>query len=85
MHIISKDPMSYKTYCKNHETISIRLRIVIHRIRDGTSIVSIAERYHMHRNSVTNIMNLYEAGASRELREKITSGESFSLCEIETL
>lgn len=73
MHIISKDPMSYKTYCKNHETISIRLRIIQHRIRDGTGVQDIADRYRMHRNSVTNIMNIYEAGASPELREKIIS------------
>ena len=77
--------MNYKTYCKNHETVSIRIRIIGHRVRDGTDICEIAHHYSMHRNSVTNIMHLYEAGASPEFREKISSWTHLSQKEIETL
>lgn len=37
----------------------------------------------MHRNSVTNVMGIYEAHAPPEFREKILSGAHFSLEEIE--
>lgn len=37
----------------------------------------------MHRNTVGNIINIYEALAPPEFREKIISGAHFSLEEIE--
>lgn len=85
MCIITKDAMSYKTYCKNKETLSIKLRIIVHRIRDQDRICDIAERYSMHRNSVANIMDDYEALAPPLFREKVIAGSHFSLEELKTL
>ena len=73
MYSIIKDIMSYKSYCKNNQVHSICLRVVGHRIRDGDKIGEIADRYSMHRNTVRNIMTLYERNASEELRKKIVS------------
>ena len=56
MSNILKDPMNYKTYLKNNEEVTIKLRIIKHRIVDKEAIKSIAFRYSMHRNSVRNII-----------------------------
>jgi len=70
---ILKDPMNYKTYLKNNEEITIKLRIIKHRIVDKEAIKSISHRYSMHRNSVRNIINSYEQWASIELKNMINS------------
>lgn len=85
MHTITKDPMSYKSYCKNDDVVTIRLRIIAHRIRDGMSIQNVAYKYSMHRNSVRNIMNEYESRAPQELREKLHEGDHLSSDDIERL
>ena len=72
MHIIHKDPMTYKTYLKNDEIINIKLRIIKHKLIDNESIKTIAYRYSMHRNSVRNIMNTYINTAPIEFKNKIT-------------
>ena len=51
--------MSYKSYCKNEDIVTTRLRIITHRIRDRMSIQDVAYKYSMHRNSVRNIMDDY--------------------------
>ena len=71
MNIITKDPMNYKTYLKNNETILIKLRIIKHRVVDKLQVNEIAKHYSMHRNSVSNIMALYDSKASLILKEKI--------------
>ena len=85
MNIITKDPMNYKTYLKNNETISIKLRIIKHRLVDKIKIKDISDKYSMWRNTVTNIINLYNSKASPELKEKINKGESLVLSELEKL
>lgn len=83
--IITKEPMTYKTYLKNNETVTIRLRIVKHRIVDKLDIKDIAYRYTMHRNSVSNIMKLYNDLAPTELKQKLKNNESFSSVDIDSL
>ncbi len=85
MSIITKDPMNYKTYLKNNEVITIRLRIIKHRIIDKLAIKDISNRYTIHRNSVTNIMNIYKSKAPLELKQKIESNESLSSNDISKL
>jgi len=75
--------MSYKSYYKNGDIVLIRLRIISHRIYDRMDIEDIAHRFSMHRNTVTAVMNIYEALAPPEAREKIESGTHFSLKELE--
>ena len=82
---IHKDPMNYKTYLKNNEEMTIKLRIIKHRIADKESIKSISYRYSMHRNSVRNIINLYEKQASLELKNIINSNISLNSHNIENL
>jgi len=77
--------MNYKTYCKNNEILSIKLRIIISRIRDGTQIKDISCKYSMGRNTVTNIMNLYNKWASDELKNKIISWDHFLKEDIDRL
>ncbi len=84
MYILSKDTMSYKTYYSKWEIILARIRVIQHRIHDAMNIWDIAYRFSMHRNTVGNIMNIYEAHAPPEFREKIISGSHFSLEEIES-
>ena len=71
MHNILKDHMNYKTYLKENETITIKLRIIKHRIVDKEAINTIAFRYSMHRNSVRNIMNTYHSKAPIEIKNII--------------
>ena len=85
MSIITKDPMNYKTYLKNNEILTIKLRIIKHRIVDKLAIKTISYCYSMHRNSVGNIMNLYKNKAPLELKEKIKSNESLSSDDISRL
>jgi hypothetical protein len=85
MNNILKDPMNYKTYLKNNEEITIKLRIIKHRIVDKEAIKSISYRYSMHRNSIRNIINLYENEASLELKEMINSKVSLTLHNIDFL
>ncbi len=82
MYIISKDPMSYKSYYKKGDIVLVHIRIIGHRIRDGMDIIDIADRFSMHRNTVTTIMKIYEALAPPEFREKIISGSHLSEEEI---
>jgi hypothetical protein len=82
---ILKDPMNYKTYLKNNEEMTIKLRIIKHRIADKESIKSISHRYSMHRNSVRNIINLYKNQASLELKNIINSNISLTSHNIENL
>jgi len=82
---ILKDPMNYKTYLKNNEEITIKLRIIKHRIVDKEAIKSISYRYSMHRNSVRNIINLYKNEASIELKNMINSKVHLTSHNTETL
>jgi len=82
---ILKDPMNYKTYLKNNEEVTIKLRIIKHRITDKEAIKSIAYKYSMHRNSVRNVINIYDREASIELKNMINSKISFTLHNIENL
>jgi hypothetical protein len=82
---ILKDPMNYKTYLKNNEEVTIKLRIIKHRIVDKEAIKSISYRYSMHRNSVRNIINIYENEASLELKKMINSKVSLTSHNIENL
>ncbi len=83
MYILSKDVMSYKTYYSNWEIIIARIRVIQCKIHDSMSIWDIAYKFSMHRNTVRNIINIYEAHAPPEFREKIISGAHFSSKEIE--
>jgi hypothetical protein len=85
MYTITKDIMNYKSYLKNHEEISIKLRIIKHRIVDKIGIKDIVFKYWMWRNTVTNIMRLYKYFASIELKNKIENNISMSEKEILTL
>lgn len=85
MNTITKDPMNYKTYCKKNESITIRLRIIKHRFVDEMPIWKIALRYDMHRNSVTNIMNLFYQFSSEELKIKLRKNTSLSSEDITRL
>ena len=83
--MITKDIMNYKSYLKNHEEISIKLRIIKHRIVDKLQIKDIVFKYSMWRNTVTNIMRLYNNFASLELKNKIENNISMSEKEILSL
>jgi hypothetical protein len=85
MNNIHKDPMNYKTYLKNNEIISIKLRIIKHRLVDKLQVKDISFKYSMWRNTVTNIINLYNNFASVTLKEKINNGESLILSDLEKL
>lgn len=80
--MITKDVMKYKWYLKNHDEIMIKLRIVKHRIADKLQIKDISYKYSMWRNTVTNIMKLYNSTASLELKDKIEKNISMSEIEI---
>ena len=82
---ILKDPMNYKSYLKNNEEVTIELRIIKHRISGKEAIKSISHRYSMHRNSVRNIINLYENEASLKLKNIINSKVSLTSYNIENL
>jgi len=82
MNIIHKDVMNYKTYLKNDETIIIKLRIIKHRIIDRWDIKEISNHYSMHRNTVTNIMKIYNSKASLKIKEKIEQNISLSSYDI---
>lgn len=82
MNIIIKDPIMYKTYLKNNEEISIKLRIIKHRLVDKLSIKSISIRYSMHRNSVRNIMNSYNLKVPLELKKIIENNISLTSKDI---
>ena len=83
MNNILKDPMNYKTYLKNNEIISIKLRIVKHRIVDKIQVKDIAYKYSMGRNTVTNIVNLFNKSACLELKNKIKNNISINSSELE--
>lgn len=85
MYIITKDIMNYKSYLKNHNDIIIKLRIIKHRIVDKLKVNEISEKYTMWRNTVTNIMRLYNSKASTELKKKLEQNISMSQIEIEKL
>lgn len=85
MYNIIKDIMNYKSYLKNHEEITIKLRIIKHRIVDKIQVKDIAYKYSMWRNTITNIINLYNSFASLELKEKIENNISLSLKDINKL
>jgi hypothetical protein len=77
--MITKDIMNYKSYLKNHEEASIKLRIIKHKITDKLQIKDIAFKYSIHRNSVRNILKLYNSKASLELKNMIENNISLSL------
>jgi len=80
--MITKDIMNYKSYLKNHNEVSIKLRIIKHRIVDKLQVKDISCKYSMWRNTVTNIMNLYNSKSSIELKNKIKNNISMSEKEI---
>lgn len=82
MNIIHKDIMNYKTYLKNDEAIIIKLRIIKHIIIDKWEFKEVSTHYSMHRNTVTNIMNIYNSKVSLELKEKIENNISLSSHDI---
>ena len=81
--MITKDIMNYKSYLKNHEEISIKLRIIKHRIVDKIAINDIAFKYSMHRNSVWNILKCYYSKASIEFKNIIETNTSLSSIDIQ--
>ena len=85
MNIITKDPMNYKTYLKENSWITIKLRIIKHRIIDKIKIKDIAYKYSMWRNTVTNIINLYYKFAPLELKNKINNNINLSSSELNNL
>jgi hypothetical protein len=80
---ITKSPMSYKWFCKKWDIIIARIQVIQKRIYSKQSMKEIETSLSMHRNSIRNIMLLYESNASPGFRDKITSGSHFSLEEIE--
>ena len=82
---ILKDPMNYKTYLKNNEEVTIKLRITKHRIVDKQAIKTISYCYSIHRNSVRNIINIYNSEASEELKNMIKNSISMSSDDISRL
>jgi hypothetical protein len=85
MNNILKDPMNYKTYLKNNEIISIKLRVIKHRLVDKLQVKDIVRKYTMWRNTVTNIVKLYNNKAPKKLKEKINNNISLSSSELEKL
>ena len=85
MNIITKDPMNYKSYFKNNQEIIIKLRIIKHRIVEKLQIKDISYKYSMHRNTIRNILNLYNNSASNSLRDKIKNEKHISSKELEKL
>ena len=82
MNNILKDPMNYKTYLKNNEIVTIKLRIIKHRIADNEAINSISFRYSMHRNSVRNIINIYHSEAPLKFKHMINNNINLSSDDI---
>jgi hypothetical protein len=82
MNIIHKDIMNYKTYLKNNETIVIKLRIIKHILVDKWDIKAISNHYSMHRNTVTNIMKIYNSKVNLDIKEKIENNISLSSYDI---
>jgi len=82
MYTINKDIMNYKSYLKNHDEISIKLRVIKHRIVDKLQVKDIVFKYSMWRNTVTNIMRLYNSTASSELKNKLEQNISMSEKEV---
>ena len=85
MNIITKDPMNYKSYLKNNQEIIIKLRIIKHRIVEKLQIKDISYKYSMHRNTIRNILNLYNNSASNSLRDKIKNDKHIPSKELEKL
>ncbi len=100
MHSIFKEPMSYKSYCKdsspvgsgvnslsptkNLSVLTTKVRIISLRYKDAIDIKTIVSRFTMHRNTVSNIMSDFDVGASPEIKAWIKDGRSFSSEEILT-
>jgi len=74
--------MSYKSYYKKGEILLARIQVIQQRIYGERKIGDIATSFSMHRNSVRNIVNIYNSLAPPEFREKIFSWSHFSLKEI---
>ena len=85
MYTIIKDIMNYKSYLKNHDEISIKLRVIKHRIVDKLQVNDISIKYSMWRNTVTNIMRLYNSTDNPELKNKLEKNISMSEIELEKL
>jgi hypothetical protein len=85
MNIITKDPMNYKTYLKKSEIITIKIRIIKHIIIDKMLIKDVAFLYSMHRNSVTNIMNIYYSSSPPKLKYLIENNFNLSSNDINKL
>ncbi len=85
MSIIKKGIMSYKNFLKKWEEISVRLRIIKYRVYEKWSIQALSTYFSMHRNSVRNIMLLYESEASEDFKYKIIHNISFSSEELSQL
>ena len=83
MHTIIKTPMSYKSYCKKWDIILARIGIIQQRIYHKKQINEITESHALHRNSVRNIISLYQSLAPPEFRIKIENGWRFSQEEID--
>ena len=77
--------MNYKTYLKNNDVILIKLRIIKHRVVDKLQVNEIAQHYSMHRNSVRNVMTLYDSKAPLTLKEKIIKNLNISSSDISQL
>lgn len=79
----AKTIMSYKSYCKKGDTILARIQVIQQRIYHKKQINEITRSHSLHRNSVRNIISLYQALAPPEFKLKIEHGERFSQDEID--
>ena len=75
--------MSYKSYCKRWDTIIARIQVIQQRVYYKKQIKAIAELFSLHRNSVRNIVSLYQSLAPPLFRSRIENWSRFSLEEID--
>ena len=70
--IIAKEPMTYKQQIKGHELIT-KVRIIRSVKKDRIPIAQVAKAFSCHRNTVGNILDLFEAISDKDQAQLLES------------
>lgn len=80
--IISREVMKYKEQIREHELIT-KIRIIRAVKREHIPIVQVAKSFSCHRNTVTNLITLFETSICQQDQERLlVSGASLSFQEL---
>lgn len=83
MQILTKEPMAYKLLKKDSQLLT-KLRLIRRVKVDGWSKVETALSFGCHRNTVLNLVSVFETDISPSVQESLLTGR-FSLDQLEKL